>query len=299
MLNISSMSDITFDSDKKQFIKYLVGKGGPELEDYERFIYIVNGLDHKYLDDFRNIIEPILNINTLIGHGYTKPFGYPGDFSLIDLIYSFHVNENEMYRNWDVFFQNQQGAIAVRNRKEYFLEQCRKLVARNHGSKKVLILGSGPATDVNEFLSSYNGNDISFDLVDFDQNAIDYSASKNKEFEKIISYFRVNVLRFEPFKMYDLIWSAGLFDYFKDKHFIYLIRKYFNYLNAGGEFVIGNFSPKNPTKYLMEVLSDWYLNYRDREALLGIASEAGFINGKVNIDAEALEVNLFLKIHGG
>ena len=293
------MSDNTFNSEKKQFIKYLVEKGGPELTDYERFICIVNGLDHKYLDEFRQIIEPILNINTLIGHGYTKPFGYPGDFSLIDLIYSFHVNENRKFLNWDIFFQNQQGAIAVRNRKEYFLDQCRKLVAKNHGSKKVLILGSGPATDVNEFMNSYSGSDISFDLVDFDQNAIVYSANKNKEFEKVISYFRVNVLRFEPYKMYDLIWSAGLFDYFKDKHFIYLIRKYVSYLNAGGEFIIGNFSPENPTKYLMEVLSDWYLNYRDRQDLIGIAAEAGLINGKVNIDAEALEVNLFLKINGG
>lgn len=299
MVKISSMPDNSFDSEKKQFIKFLVDTGGPELQDYEKFTNIVNNLDHKYLDEFRNIIGPILNINTLIGHGYTKPFGYPGDFSLIDLIYSFHINENNKYRNWDVFFQNQQGAIAVRNRKEYFLDQCKELVRKSHGEKKVLILGSGPATDVNEFLNSYTGNDISFDLVDFDQQAIVYSSNKNKEFEKKVSCFRVNVLRFEPYKMYDLIWSAGLFDYFKDKHFIYLVRKYVHYLRAGGQFVIGNFSPENPTKILMEVLSDWYLNYRDRQDLLEIAKVSGLVNGRVSIDAEALEVNLFLKIKGG
>jgi extracellular factor (EF) 3-hydroxypalmitic acid methyl ester biosynthesis protein len=299
MVKIFSMSDNTFDREKRQFIEFLVETGGPELYDYEKFTNIVNCLNHKYLDEFRGIVEPILNINTLIGHGYTKPFGYPGDFSLIDHIYSFHISENKKYRNWDIFFQNQQGAIAVRNRKEYFLNQCKELVAEGHGDKKILILGSGPATDVNEFLNSHTGNNISFDLVDFDQNAIVYSSSKNKEFENNISYFRVNVLRFEPYKMYDLIWSAGLFDYFKDKHFIYLVRKYINYLKAGGEFVIGNFSPENPTKNLMEVLSDWYLNYRDRHDLLEMAREAGLVNGRVSIDAEALEVNLFLKIKGG
>jgi extracellular factor (EF) 3-hydroxypalmitic acid methyl ester biosynthesis protein len=299
MVKIFSMSDNTFDREKRQFIEFLVETGGPELHDYEKFTNIVNCLNHKYLDEFRGIVEPILNINTLIGHGYTKPFGYPGDFSLIDHIYSFHISENKKYRNWDIFFQNQQGAIAVRNRKEYFLNQCKELVAEGHGDKKILILGSGPATDVNEFLNSHTGNNISFDLVDFDQNAIVYSSSKNKEFENNISYFRVNVLRFEPYKMYDLIWSAGLFDYFKDKHFIYLVRKYINYLKAGGEFVIGNFSPENPTKNLMEVLSDWYLNYRDRHDLLEMAREAGLVNGRVSIDAEALEVNLFLKIKGG
>jgi hypothetical protein len=48
----------------------------------------------------------------------------------------------------------------------------------------------------------------------------------------------------------------------------------------------------------MEVLSDWYLNYRDRQYLLEIARVSGLVNGRVSIDAEALEVNLFLKIKG-
>lgn len=297
MFKATSALDYEFDTRKKLFIKFLVDNGGPELPDYENFTLIVNNLDVKYLDNFREILSPILNINTLIGYGYTKPYGYSGDFYLIDNIYSHHVNEDKKYRNWDIFFQNQAGAEAVRNRKEYFLCQCRNLSLSKPGRKNVLILGSGPATDVNEFLSSYPGDDIHFDLVDFDQNAIDYSSNKNKKFENNISYHRVNVLRFEPFKRYDLIWSAGLFDYFREKHFVYLVKKYVKYLTVGGLFVIGNFSTENPTKSLMEVLSDWYLNHRSREDLLRIAEKAGVINGEVCIDAEALEVNLFLKIH--
>jgi cyclopropane fatty-acyl-phospholipid synthase-like methyltransferase len=142
----------------------------------------------------------------------------------------------------------------------------------------------------------YTGNDISFDLVDYDQNAIDFSSAKNKKFEKLISYHKVNVLRFEPYMRYDLIWSAGLFDYFKEKHFVYLLKKYINYVAEGGELVIGNFSTENPSQILMEVVSEWYLNYRTREDLLKIAGEAGLLNRKVFVDAEALGVNLFLNI---
>ncbi len=297
MLNITSRSDCAFDINKKLFLTYLVDNGGPELRDYEEFTSLVNTLDPKYLDEFREVIKPILNVNTLAGRCYIKPFGYPGDFYLIDNIYSYHVNEDKKYRNWDIFFQNLAGARAVRNRKDYFLNQCRNLALKKHGEKKVLILGSGPATDVNEFLNTYTGNDIRFDLVDFDQNAIDYSSNKNKKFEKLISYYKVNVLRFEPFKRYDLIWSAGLFDYFRDKHFVYLIRKYINYVAEGGELVIGNFSTENPSKNLMEVISEWYLNYRTRKDLIRIAGNAGLQNGKVSVEAESLEINLFLKIH--
>jgi cyclopropane fatty-acyl-phospholipid synthase-like methyltransferase len=142
----------------------------------------------------------------------------------------------------------------------------------------------------------YTENDIRFDLVDFDQNAIDYSSHKNKKFEKLISYHKVNVLRFEPYMRYDLIWSAGLFDYFKEKHFVYLLKKYINYVAEGGELVIGNFSTENPSQILMEVVSEWYLNYRSREDLLKIARDAGLLNGKVFVDSEALGVNLFLNI---
>lgn len=296
MLNVTSKSDCAFDVNKKLFLKYLVKNGGPELRDYEEFVSIVNTLDEKNLPEFREVINPILNVNTLIGQSYTKPFGYPGDFYLIDHIYSNHVNGDKKYRNWDIFYQDQAGTTAVRNRKDYFISQCLNLALKKHGEKRVLILGSGPATDVNEFLNMYTGNDITFDLVDYDQNAIDYSSAKNRKFEKLISYHKVNVLRFEPYMRYDLIWSAGLFDYFKEKHFVYLLKKYINYVAEGGELVIGNFSTENPSQILMEVVSEWYLNYRSREDLIKIAGEAGLLNRKVFVDSEALGVNLFLNI---
>jgi SAM-dependent methyltransferase len=296
MYNTSILSCNVLDLESRRFLNYLVDTGGPEEQDYARFTELVDNLNPEHLESLREILMPILDRNTLIGHGFEKPFGYPGDFSLINNIYYFHVNEEEKYRNWDLFFQNQPAAIAVRNRKEYFLSHCKKLITQKNGNIKVLILGSGPATDVNEFLTNYPDSNINFDLIDFDQNAIDFSIEKNKKFNGMVSYNRINVLRYKPYKMYDLIWSAGLFDYFKDKHFIFLIRKYINCLADDGEFVISNFSTENPTRKLMEVLSDWKLNHRSESDLLNIASEAGIDLNAVSIDSEPTGVNLFLKI---
>jgi extracellular factor (EF) 3-hydroxypalmitic acid methyl ester biosynthesis protein len=285
-------------SDKKvsEFLSFLIKKGGPDPQDYEIFTSIVNNLDPLYIDDFREKIKSILNENTLIGHGFVKPYGYPGDFTLIDKIYKFQINEDPRYKNWDIFFQNQPGADAVRNRKDFFLKYCKDLVI-NKKNAKVLILGSGPATDVYEFLSNSSGSSkISFDLIDFDQAAIDFSKKKNEDFNGQISYDRINALRFNSFKLYDLIWSAGLFDYFKDKHFTFLIRKYINCLTEDGEIVISNFSTNNPTQRLMEVLSDWYLNLRTESDLFRIASDAYVDKKLVSIDKEPLGVNFFLKI---
>ncbi len=284
------------DNNVFEFIDYLIGKGGPEPLDYCEFTSIVNNLDASEIDDFRERINTILNDNTLIGHGFVKPFGYPGDFTLIDKIYKFDINEDPKYRNWDLFFQNQPGAIAVRNRKDFFLEYCKKLVTKKE-DPRVLILGSGPASDVYEFMTNYSeSSKISFDLIDFDQSAIDFSMKKNYRFNGQISYNRINALRFNSYRLYDLIWSAGLFDYFKDKHFTFLIRKYINCLTDDGEMVISNFSTKNPTKRLMEVLSDWYLNLRTESDLFRIASEANVDKEMVSVEKEPLGINLFLKI---
>jgi len=282
--------------DVTDFLNHLIENGGPELQDYDKFTSIVNNLKSEEVDSFRQKIEPILNENTLIGHGFVKPFGYPGDFTLIDKIYSFDINHDNRFKNWDLFFQNQPGAAAVRNRKDFFIEYCRKLALRKKNAK-VLILGSGPASDVYEFLSNFSGgNDISIDLIDFDQSAIDFSRKKNADFDPQISYNKINALRYNSYKLYDLIWSAGLFDYFKDKHFTFLIRKYINCLDDDGEMVISNFSTKNPTKRLMEVLSDWYLNLRTESDLFRIASDANVNKELVSVEKEPLGINLFLKI---
>ena len=282
--------------EERQFLMQLVEKGGPEPHEYKEFTAIVNNLEDEELEFFREVIRDSLNENTLIGHGFVKPFGYPGDFSIIHNIYQEYVNPDQKYTNWDQFFQDQAGAHAVRNRKAYFLKRCGEIDKRDIKKKRVLILGSGPATDVNEYLKNNPDSQIHFDLVDFDQNAIDFARSQNIEFKDSIDYFKINVLRFKPYQWYDLIWSAGLFDYFKDKHFVYMINKYYKYLTEGGEYIIGNFSNSNPTRRLMEVLSDWYLNHRSKYDLVRMAVEAEASEDRIEVEMEALGVNLFLRI---
>ena len=280
----------------RNFLNALVEKGGPDPHEYSEFAAIVNNLEDQELDYFRNVIRKSLNENTLIGHGFVKPFGYPGDFTIIHNIYKVHVNPDNKYGNWDRFFQNQAGAQAVRNRKDYFLKRCAEIENGEGEAKHVLILGSGPATDVNEYLQNNPESKIKFDLVDFDQNAIDFAKKQNEPFKDSIKYFKINVLRYKPYQWYDLIWSAGLFDYFKDKHFVYMINKYYKYLLDGGEFIIGNFSHSNPTRRLMEVLSDWYLVHRSKNDLVRMALEAEAAKELVEVEMEELGVNLFLRI---
>ncbi len=293
---ISTNTHSQLQKETVKFLSELVEKGGPEPHEYQAFTDIVNHLKHEQIDSFRQIIKPSLNENTLIGHGFVKPYGYPGDFHLIHNIYKRKANPDPNYKSWDDFFLNQPAAQAVRNRKDFFLRSCRHLEGNDSKEFNVLILGCGPATDVKQYMTENPDSRIRFNLLDFDQNAIDFAKAQNELSNGSIEYFRINVLRYKPYKYYDLIWSAGLFDYFKEKHFIYLINKYYRNLTDNGEFLIGNFSHLNPTKRLMEVLSDWYLNHRSRYDLIRMAVEAKVNEDQVIIDEEELGINLFMRI---
>lgn len=238
---------------------------------------------------------PILNHSTLIGLTFSKPFGYSGDFFIMEKIYQKYISQDEKSKKWDMYFHSMHAVDAISNRKDLAKKNFSALKNQLEASRKsILILGSGPATEVHEYLSQTPENNLVFDLVEIDQRAIDYAKNKNKAFLQHMRFWNENVIRFIPEKKYDLIWSAGLFDYFKDKHFVYLLKKYYEYITPGGKMIIGNFSRQNKSRRCMEVYGDWYLYHRSEEELAAFAQQAGIPPSKIKIMIEPLGINLFL-----
>ncbi len=275
----------------------LFEKNGPDKEDYQFIFDFVDNLDENDIQYFREIMRPILNPNTIIGFSFTKPFGYNGDFFIIEKIYQKYSNPNKLYKKWDDFFHVFPAAIAVVNRKIMAIEIFEKLNKKANGdSKNVLILGSGPVSETFEFFERNNDNTLSFDMLDLDKRAIAYAKNKNKKYLKSMAFTNKNVIRYSPNTKYDLIWSAGLFDYFKAKHFVYLLKKYYEFLDEGGEMIIGNFNIENPSKKIMEILGDWFLHHRSVDELKAYALQAGIDKNKIEVFQEPLGINLFLKV---
>ena len=88
--------------------------------------------------------------------------------------------------------------------------------------------------------------------------------------------------------------STGI-KYFEDKVFIRILKRFLKNIKSGGELVIGNFHPKNPSKDYME-FGFWYLNYRTEEDLIRLANSCGIENRYIAINRESEGVNLFLHI---
>ncbi len=291
------MTTIVDKCSPETYIRELFEKNGPDPDDFDDIMELIDQVSADDVEPFRELMNGILNPATIIGFSFTKPFGYNGDFFIIEKIYQQYVNPDPRYRKWDEFFHRLPAAIAVINRKKLAVDMLHKL-NRNAGGepRHVLILGSGPVTEVFEYFTETEGNNLYFDLIDLDQRAIDYAKSKHRANLSYLNFQNKNVIRHVPDKKYDLLWSAGLFDYFKDKHFVFLLKRYYEFVAEGGEMVIGNFNVENPSRKIMEVLGDWFLYHRSEKELLGFARQADIPENCASVIREPLGINLFLHV---
>lgn len=286
------------------FLQRLIKNGGPEENEYSQLdtnMQILYELFQnekyrvKYTFNPKQLFGNSFLENTLHGWSLSKPYGYAGDYKMIDFLYTNHHSDKDEYVKWDNYYHYHQSANAVRNRKEYF----KKIVTSNIKDQKIDLLNvaSGPARDLKECYDLLeNKSLLHTTCVELDAKAIEFAKDLCKDYTDYIDFEHKNILKFDSDKKYDIIWSAGLFDYFKDRTFIYVLEKFKSLLKPNGIIVVGNFSKSNPGKAYMELLCEWFLFYRTELELTELAIGAGFLGEEITIDKEPLGINLFLKI---
>lgn len=269
-----------------------------------------------------------------------KPNGYAGDANMMHYIYR---NRYEGATPFGKFLHKHacttKACVAVRNRK-YFLKD--QILKRKGG--KIVSLAAGPAEEIREIMDggNHDGN-YQFLALDHDLETVQKfnSAKPHPHFKyglanafQIIagnymiarprhlmrkmcvpgSDFKGWRILFSSFKYelsnlsydkYDLVYSAGLYDYIKtfpledSKGSVALTKRLFDLVKPGGSLIIGNFSHNNPPdlKFVMEYIYDWQLIYRTKEEMMRFARA---IPGKDVAGMDVLEeesgINYFLQI---
>lgn len=260
-----------------QYIEEEIHNGNLEIETIEKKFF--NG---RFVCDQASVI----------GHSRSKPYGYSGDFSIIDRIYTMDVSPE--HKKWDEYSLSQDASKAIRNRKDYF----KKIVnGRLPNGGNLLNAGSGPARDLMELYHEGEHKELLTTCVEMDERAVAYAKELTSAFSDRIRYVHNNILTFKPQQKFDMIWSAGLFDHFDDLACVLMLKKFKNWLKPGGEIVIGNFNQDyNPSRSFMELLCDWYLIHRNRDDLLRLAHQAGFEYKHLKVESEPEGINLFLRL---
>jgi len=227
---------------------------------------------------------------------YEKPFGYPGDFKIIDSIYKNQPSTVGFDGLWDHYFQQMTAPRATRQRKEDIKKIIIDFVKdRKTQNIRIMDLGSGPAREIKELLEADADNlfsNVIFDCYDFEIRAINY-AKQLLNNPNNVNFLQKNIVRLALKKDikeeipwdYDLIYSAGLFDYFDERVATRLVCNLKKLLKRGGVMVIANFGDKynNSSAGLMEWATNWYLIYRSEEEFRKVFLDAGFLSENLKL----------------
>jgi len=246
-------------------------------------------------EKFYQAIGHSFPVECIQGMTFHKPRGYSGDFELLNRIQTKYVSSDPQLKNWDEYFHHCEAPQAVRYRITYLKELIEKKALKKSAEFCLLNVASGPCRDIYEYFKKHPESKINIECVEHDHQAIVFAEALMKEIDRKVIFHNKNIFRFQFAKSYDLIWSAGLFDYLDDEIFVRLLNRLLNNVKKGGEVVIGNLSVTNPSKYYM-LLFKWIVFHRSEEQLKQMALKAGALKEQISVNKESLGVNLFLHI---
>jgi SAM-dependent methyltransferase len=255
---------------------------------------------------YRQELVPFFQTSPYNKRVYEKPLGYPGDYIMMIYLYEDgYEGEGTFGKLIHRYSMQVPTARANHNRKDYFKDHIINRIKSKQNSR-IASIASGPAVEILEvFKENLVPSSTKITCLDFEKEAIEYVRKEAQEIEKKrnrnlnISLINANirdVLKGEKLISLigeqDLIYSAGLIDYFSDQAAIKIIKHLFKALTPGGTLIIGNVSAEDKHRAYVEFLGDWHVNHRTKKEMESLAMTITS-NFKTELEKET-GMNIFL-----
>ncbi len=212
-----------------------------------------------------------------LADAFHKPRGYPGDAETLDFVYGYRQPGSEITRLGRELLSVTTSvgiAGAVRTRCSHIAELVRG-VAPKEPSPVILSIACGHLRELHWVGGS--AEDLTVVGVDHDQATLDTAVKLHQSVK--LTGVRASVRSLIAGKVQlpsaDLIYASGLYDYLEDPTAIALTNVLVASLRPGGRLLIANLTPNNEEIACMEAIWDWWMVYRDEDAMLCLASQLG------------------------
>ena len=265
----------------------------------------------------RRQMHPLMLCSPFLHRTFQKPLGYAGDYEMVNMILRDPAEGSSLFAKLlNARLLAMAPAEAHRNRVKYLTEMLSKEMRR--GAKlgrntRIFNLGCGPAMEVQNFLSFDDLCDrAELSLLDFNDETLERTGTiLNEIIMKQRRTTRLHMIKRSVHQIlkegarigeidsdihYDVVYCAGLFDYFSDRICARLLEIFYEMLSPGGILVATNVDPSNPDRVKMEYLMDWHLIYRTADQLKALAPK-GIAPADCLVKADITGVNVFLEIH--
>lgn len=261
-------------------------------------------------------LHPFVLASPFAYRTHQKPLGYAGDYEMVNMILRPPYEGGSLFAKMlNVWLLAQPSAQAHRNRVQYLagrIEQEARRVAARGRRLRTLNLGCGPAGELQHLLAgSPLADEVDAVLLDFNDETLDFVQRTLGELQA--RHHRRTGLKFEKRSVhqilkdsgralspevagrYDLIYCAGLFDYFSDRICKRLMSHFYEMLAPGGLLIGTNVDASNPNRHSMDLILEWHLIYRDSRQLGELAPETAPPEACV-VASDGTQVNIFLEV---
>ena len=260
---------------------------------------------------FHDRFGALVDLSPIAARCFHKPLGYAGDFEMMNMVYRNESLGDTLFgRSLSRVVLDSHAGQAVRHRAPYLASKIRAAVARRAPGRptRILSVAAGPAMELQLMLREdaalLRAGQAEIALLDQDAGALRHAREQIDALARQAAVpVTLNCLNTSIRTVitdgldggYDLIYSAGLFDYLRDRTARAAAARLVAALAPGGHAVIGNFAVANPTRPLMELVLDWPLHHRTAGDLHRIFADLGT---GMAVEQEATGVNLFAVIAG-
>jgi hypothetical protein len=258
---------------------------------------------------FHDRFGALIDSSPFAARCFHKPLGYAGDFEMMNMVYRNESLGSTLFgRSLSRVVLDSHASRAVRHRAHYLAGKIKASAARGgpHRPARILSVAAGPAMELQMILASdpalLRAGHAEIALLDQDAGALRHARGQIEALAaqagtevtlRCLNTSIRTVIAEGLHGSYDLIYSAGLFDYLTHRTARAAGARLVDALAPGGHALIGNFAVANPTRPLMELILDWPLHHRSDSDLHQLFGDMG---AGMTVEREATGVNLFAMI---
>jgi len=259
------------------------------------------------IDVFQKEVASFITPAPFTYRALKKPLGHSGDYEMMNQIYRNQAEGQSLFEK--VIHKagvNESSSLSVRFRRK-FLKQKIKDLLRTRDVVKIASIACGPAKEIVDLIPELTEEEttkITFVLVDQELEAL-LNAKREILSQCLLHQKSINI-EFAPQDIrgiiegslpealsqgnFDLIYSAGLFDYLLEAPAKLLSMNLLELIKQGGKLLIGNFHPDNPTKTISEFSVNWKLYHRSEEEMLKLIPDGAVKEKKLIFDDSNIEI---------
>ncbi len=219
------------------------------LDDIHNF---TNDLEIKDLKQkqlfFRGTLYSLLNQSVVFSRALSKPYGYPGDFIMLQTLYDGKpISDTKLGQYLDQFFFDDELAKAVVNRVEVMGDRVIKFINESQKDEiHILNIASGSGFELKKIIKQNFNKKVVYHCFDQELASLSYinknikGKNPNVELRLYKEDIKVFFRRWKNEKKFDFIYNIGLADYLPDRILSSLVSECLENLNDEGIFVLAH-----------------------------------------------------------